>query len=720
MFGNYADATKRIATLLCVTSMTFLSTEYSHASNSSSNGSIETATETSDVAPTEDAAIPEIEEEQDTLSEETHLDDTSYSHVVSEEYFYSDLPIVFTATRLEQTVSETPVSMTVIDEEMIKASGAVEIAELMRLVPGMQVANYGGDEYIVTYHGRADLYSRSLQVLVDGRSIYNPVIGGVSWSDLPLAMEDIERIEVIRGSNAAAFGSNSFSGVINIITKDPSQQHGTLIKTTVSDRNTRQILARNAGSLGGLDYRLTLNYDEKDGLKTRYDDATNKWLSFRGEYEFDSNNKLSLQAGYSKGTQQAGFEDSDWMIPRDTESTSSFQQIKLTHIEDKDTEYSLHFFHNYKKLDDTYIFQHPDTGPIDLTTGFSYESDRYELEFQHLLKPTADLRLAWGIGLRHDSTYSLDTLNKDSDVTRNQIHAFANAEWKPKEDLTVNLGAMLEKYEGFSGLFSPRVALNYSLKENHVFRLSHSRAYRMPNVWEEQIDMKFYRAQDRLHVYQLHQTVGVPEPEEINSIELGYMVAFQDIPLSMDVKLFKEQISPVINYAWDNTPNCNTCLINDGAGNFNNDGRIDINGFELQLDYKPTSNTNIHAVYSHLHAHGEQVENYDSSSQPNSLIDVSNIVPTETFGILASHRFSNGIQISSGFHHTGKITWLSPGDETESYNKWDFRIGKTFTLPDATIDVSAMLHNITDDNYSEYFNANQAQKEFYLQIGVKF
>jgi iron complex outermembrane receptor protein len=691
--------------------MAILPTGNCHASE---NVSAESATESSPIPDGESNneavpdTTPEPSNEASAEIEEDSLEDIGYHHVISEEYFFSDLPIVFTATRLEQSVSETPVSMTIIDEEMIKASGALEIAELMRLVPGMQVANYGGDEYFVTYHGRADLYSRSLQVLVDGRSIYNPVIGGVAWSDLPLAMEDIERIEIIRGSNAAAFGSNSFSGVINIITKDPSKQQGTLIKTTLGNKNTRQITARNAGSIGDLDYRLTINYDEKDGIKTRHDDATNKWLSFRGDYQYDTSNHITFQTGFSKGTQQAGFEDSIWNIPRDTDSSSSFQQIKWTYTEDKDTEYSLHFFHNHKELNDTYSFPFPN--PFYVVGGFSYESDRYEMEFQHKLKPTSDWRLAWGVGMRHDNTVSPTTLNQDSAATRNQVHAFANAEWKPMDDLTVNLGAMLEKYEGFSSLFSPRVALNYALKDNHIFRISYSTAYRMPNVWEEQIDMKFRYLSNIAPPITLHQTTDVPEPEKINSIELGYMAAFKDIPLTMDVKLFKEHISPVINYAYDYTTR---------TGNFYNDHRVDITGLELQLDYQPTNNTNIHAVYSRLHASGSQVKRYDSGT-PLEYIDVSEIVPTETYGILASHRFDNGIQVSSGFYHTDSTAWLEPGDETDSYNKWDFRIGKTFTLPDAIIDVSAIVHNVSNESYQEYYNINEAQREVYLQIGVKF
>ena len=709
MFSNNTETIRCMVPLLCAFAMAILPTGNCLASE---NVSAESATESSPIPDGESnsEAVPDTTtepiNEASAEIEEDSLEDIGYHHVISEEYFYSDLPIVFTATRLEQSVSETPVSMTIIDEEMIKASGALEIAELMRLVPGMQVANYGGDEYFVTYHGRADLYSRSLQVLVDGRSIYNPVIGGVAWSDLPLAMEDIERIEVIRGSNAAAFGSNSFSGVINIITKDPSEQQGTLIKTTLGN-NTRQIMARNAGTIGDLDYRLTINYDEKEGLKTRHDDASNKWIRFRGDYQYDTSNHLTFQAGYSKGTQQAGFSGHNWLIPRDTDSTSSFQQIKWTHSEDKDTEYSLHFFHNYKELNDTYDFMY--LGVFNLVGGFSYESDRYELEFQHKLKPAPDWRLAWGTGLRHDSTKSLDTLNQDSAAIRNQLHAFINAEWKPRDDITVNLGAMLEKYEGFSSLFSPRVALNYSLYDNHIFRISHSTAYRMPNVWEEQIDMRFRLIPPPGNIT-VHQTTNVPEPEEINSIELGYMASFQDIPLTMDAKLFKEHISPVINYGYDTGYD---------RGTFNNDGSIDISGFELQLDYQPTTNTHIHAVYSRLHSSGSQVKRYDSGT-PLEYLDVSEIVPTETYGILASHRFDNGIEVSSGFYHTDRTAWLEPGEETDSYNKWDFRIGKTFTLPDATIDVSGIIHNVANESYQEYFNINEAQREVYLQIGVKF
>ena len=626
----------------------------------------------------------------------------------TEEYFFNELPVVFSATRLAQTASETPVSMTVIDKEMIKASGAIEIADLMRLVPGMQVSNYVGNKYFVTYHGRADRFSRDLQVLIDGRSVYNPVFGGVSWNDIPLAIEDINLIEVIRGPNAAAYGSNSFAGVINIITEHPAQQHGTSLRTTIGDEGTRQIYARNAGAVGNLDYRLSVKYDESDGLKTRIDDSTTKWLSLRGDYQVDMDDIVMFQTGYSSGTQQEGFAETDgFEVLRDNNSSSSFQQIKWTHLHDTGEEYSLQFFHNYLELRDKSIFPY---GGFDFTTGLGFEAHRYEVEFQHTLAPMPKLRVVWGAGLRHDSGKSPQTLNQSSALTRNQLHAFLNTELKPMDSVVVNLGAMVEKYEGFSGLFSPRIALNYLLNEDNTFRISHSRAYRMPNMWEESSDMVARGLGGAPIDLQLFETVSAPEPERIDAIELGYTAAFHAIPLTIDTKIFKEKINPIITHAWD--ADLHTTI-------FSNGGNVEIEGVEMEFNLHPTASTFLHAAYSLTDTSGYKIVRYDGGL-PDGSSDLSESVPTKTYSLLASHRLDNGVQISTGFYHADKVTWTMDNTATDSYNKWDFRIAKEFKLSDATIDVSATVQNISDNNYHDYYQENDAQREFYLQLGLKF
>ncbi|MGM0680189.1 MAG: TonB-dependent receptor plug domain-containing protein, partial [Pseudomonadota bacterium] len=143
------------------------------------------------------------------------LEDTP---VWAEEGLFEDMPVVLSATRLRQSVRDAPISMTVIDRQMIDASGFTEIPDLMRLVPGFVVDYDSGHLPVTGYHMLHDRYVRHQQVLIDGRSVYTPILGGVPWVDLPITLDDIERIEVVRGPNAASYGSNSFMGVINIIT----------------------------------------------------------------------------------------------------------------------------------------------------------------------------------------------------------------------------------------------------------------------------------------------------------------------------------------------------------------------------------------------------------------------------------------------------------------------------------------------------------------------
>lgn len=148
----------------------------------------------------------------------------------------SALPEVLTATRLKQSPAAVPGSMTVLDNELIRASGARDISELLRLVPGMMVGAISGNQATVNYHGTNASEARRMQVLIDGRSVYRAGLATVDWSDIPVAMEDIERIEVFRGPNTVSYGANALMAVVNIITRAPANSHGTRFKVTRGQR----------------------------------------------------------------------------------------------------------------------------------------------------------------------------------------------------------------------------------------------------------------------------------------------------------------------------------------------------------------------------------------------------------------------------------------------------------------------------------------------------
>ncbi|MFZ3041360.1 MAG: TonB-dependent receptor plug domain-containing protein [Thiobacillus sp.] len=163
---------------------------------------------------------------------------------ITEADFLDEMPVVLSVSRMSQPLNEAPAAVTVIDSDMIRASGFRDIPDLLRLVPGFSVAHTRDNTWAIGYHGMADAFSRRFQVLVDGRSIYSPHYGAVYWTDLPLSIDDIERIEVVRGPNAAIHGANAFAAVINIITKTAAQVQGESVSLQFGEQDMRGFTVR--------------------------------------------------------------------------------------------------------------------------------------------------------------------------------------------------------------------------------------------------------------------------------------------------------------------------------------------------------------------------------------------------------------------------------------------------------------------------------------------
>src|ERR1700730_15927310 len=126
---------------------------------------------------------------------------------------------VTTASKEPEQVWRTPAAIYVITQEDIRRSGATSIPEVLRLAPGLEVARTDSDHWAVGVRGFGGQFSKSLLVLIDGRSVYSPLFAGVYWQVQDTLLEDVERIEVIRGPGGTIWGANAGNGVINIITK---------------------------------------------------------------------------------------------------------------------------------------------------------------------------------------------------------------------------------------------------------------------------------------------------------------------------------------------------------------------------------------------------------------------------------------------------------------------------------------------------------------------
>ena len=203
---------------------------------------------------------------------------------------------ITTPARKEQKLMDTPSAVFVILPEDIRRSGARSIPEALRMAPGLQVARLDANKWAISSRGFNSRFSNKLLVLMDGRSVYTPLFSGVFWDVQDTLLDDIERIEVIRGPGATVWGANAVNGVINIITKPARQTRGIYgaggLGTDLKDFAS----ARYGGPSGDeedLYYRAYGKYQNHDGFKGGHDDWFMTRAGFRTDYKIDDGQTLT-------------------------------------------------------------------------------------------------------------------------------------------------------------------------------------------------------------------------------------------------------------------------------------------------------------------------------------------------------------------------------------------------------------------------------------------
>lgn len=224
---------------------------------------------------------------------------------------------VESASRKSQSVSNTSAAVFVISASDIKRSGALTIPEVLHLAPGVEVARLGNSKFAVSIRGFNGRMANKLLVLVDGRSIYSSLYGGVIWEAENLPLEEINRIEVIRGSAGQAWGSNAVNGVINIITKRAQDTEGWLVDTHGGSETGKAGLALRYGSKqeDGSALRVTMNEQRRDGGKeANGKEAQDYWNDTSLTFRYDRPDGIDTRWFFS-GRVFDSHSDETWMIP---------------------------------------------------------------------------------------------------------------------------------------------------------------------------------------------------------------------------------------------------------------------------------------------------------------------------------------------------------------------------------------------------------------------
>src|ERR1019366_565993 len=176
---------------------------------------------------------------------------------------------VTSVSKKEQKTSQAAAAVFVISQEDIRRSGALNIPDLLRMVPGVDVAQIDASSWAISVRGLNGQYSDKLLVLIDGRTVYTPIFAGVFWNSQNVPLDTIERIEVIRGPGAAVWGSNAVNGVINIITRSSEDIQGGYLATGAGNASTGPGIVGYGGKVRGLGaYRVYAQGFQYKSLRT--------------------------------------------------------------------------------------------------------------------------------------------------------------------------------------------------------------------------------------------------------------------------------------------------------------------------------------------------------------------------------------------------------------------------------------------------------------------
>jgi iron complex outermembrane receptor protein len=245
---------------------------------------------------------------------------------------------ITSASRREQRAEDVPAAVYVIGRDEIRRSGLTSIPELLRLAPGVQVAQINANKWAVSVRGFNSLYSNKLLVLVDGRSIYNPAFSTVLWDTEDFLVEDIDHIEVIRGPGGAMWGANAVNGIINIITKTSSATRGGSVQIGGGTYDTARASARYGGDVRGLSYRVFAqgsNHGSSampDGLPAMND----RWHSLTSGIRTDWSkgaDTLMFQSSSTRGEQRPlWFNLEPTVIATGQPGVSSISETAVAHV----------------------------------------------------------------------------------------------------------------------------------------------------------------------------------------------------------------------------------------------------------------------------------------------------------------------------------------------------------------------------------------------------
>jgi len=598
---------------------------------------------------------------------------------------------VTSVSKKPQRIADTAAAIYVITSEDIRRSGMASVPELLRLVPGVDIGQIDANKWAISVRGFNGQFANKLQVLIDGRSVYNTWFAGVYWDVQDMVLEDIERIEVIRGPGATLWGANAVNGVVNIITKHSQDTQGTLIGARAGNVKG-DFEVRHGGKLSETDdigtyriYAKALEYPNMVDLNGG--DAHDRWKAARVGFRMDIKptavDTLQLQGDiYHENFDQ---------------TTGNVRAPRFIWIAEQGRARGANLLARWRRafsessqLDVTFYYDHTHRMSVE---GSEDHLATYDLDLQHHFKLSDSQDFVWGLGARtsRDHFDASPTVEFVPNSRRlNLFSAFVQDEIALRDDLHLTLGSKFE-HNSFTGMeIQPNARLLWKMDERSALWGAVSRAVRTPVRNDTDVKLSIVTRGALL------LASGNPDfvSEKVVSYELGYRNE-PNKRLSYDIATFYNDVRDLFTvengrpYLSGTPPTLKVPQLIDNRGNGHTYGA------EVSARWQATEDWYLSGSYSWLQMHVQR----DAESTDVLVAMVGGTNPKHQAQLTSRLNITKDWEFDTSVYYVAKL----PDPRIPGYTRTDLRLG---WRPNPELELSVGVQNLFDTHHPE-FSAEQ-------------
>ncbi len=622
---------------------------------------------------------------------------------------------VTSVSKEDQKLAQVAAAVFVITQEDIRHSGSTNIPDLLRMVPGLDIAQINANTWAISARGFNSQFANKLLVTVDSRAVYTPLLGGVSWDTVDVPLEDIERIEVIRGPGGTVWGNNAVNGVINIITKKAQDTLGTSVTGGGGTSQQGFGAVRYGAIQGGTAYRVFADYLNQDHFpdlngQDGHDGMHLMHGGFRADSTLAGGDTLTLQGDIYSGGEGASFVHTVLSPPENVnvyggaELSGGNVLGRWSHAFSGKSDITVQAYF------DRYTRSGPESSELRNTVDF---------DFRHHILLGSRNDVTWGVGLRYTSDRTAGTIDQafvPANLSGTLVNFFLQDQVTLKADcLFLYLGTKLENnfFTGFD--LAPSVRLAWTPSKRQTFWAAVSNAHRSPTRHDLDINAALAALPGPAEVVLLGNANF--ENEDLVAYEAGYRSQINK-RLSVDLATFVNSYSrlqtqePLASFV---EPNSTPPLILYPTS-FANKMHGLTQGIEASVQWTVIRRWTLSPGYSYLQMH---LHTDPTSMDTTSVAEVQGSNPVHQTQLRSRVKLTRRMDWDLNIYYSGAL----PAQAVPSYTRLDSQM--TWRISEGT-QLSVVGQNLLSDHHVEandtyaVVNSSEIKRSVYTKIVWNF